>query len=247
MARKPDLPCADCGKLMWSGTTSLPRGQARCLPCRRARPTANPPTQSRTAACLGCGAPARRLYCTSRCATIANNAKRGRYGQTMTGDRGRRADRDRAAAGLTEYQRKRLLAHWKRQGRSCAYCPSPASTVDHVVPLLRGGTNHEGNLAPACRPCNSGKGALLLVEWRSGLRLPPAVLPCSPVQRVRIKRIKPPGVATQTCLNICPNCSTLHQRPKFCSEYCGTRYLTRVSYRIKVGIPEDAPLWTRAS
>lgn len=35
MARKPDLPCAGCGELMWSGRSSLPPGQAMCLPCRR--------------------------------------------------------------------------------------------------------------------------------------------------------------------------------------------------------------------
>jgi len=35
MARKPNVPCADCGSLMWQGTGSLPPGQARCRPCRR--------------------------------------------------------------------------------------------------------------------------------------------------------------------------------------------------------------------
>jgi 5-methylcytosine-specific restriction endonuclease McrA len=37
MARVPDLICAGgCGKLMWSGKTSLPQGQAMCQLCRRA-------------------------------------------------------------------------------------------------------------------------------------------------------------------------------------------------------------------
>lgn len=36
MPRNPDLPCNRCGELMWRGTTSLPEGQARCGPCRRA-------------------------------------------------------------------------------------------------------------------------------------------------------------------------------------------------------------------
>jgi len=34
--RKPDTPCAGCGKLLWSGKGSLPAGQARCRECRRA-------------------------------------------------------------------------------------------------------------------------------------------------------------------------------------------------------------------
>lgn len=36
MANKPEVPCAVCGKLMWTSTTSLPAGQSTCTPCRRA-------------------------------------------------------------------------------------------------------------------------------------------------------------------------------------------------------------------
>lgn len=36
MARKADLPCADCGSLMWRSNTSLPIGKARCRSCRKA-------------------------------------------------------------------------------------------------------------------------------------------------------------------------------------------------------------------
>lgn len=35
MPRVPDLPCAQCGKLMWRSKSSLPEGEATCLPCRR--------------------------------------------------------------------------------------------------------------------------------------------------------------------------------------------------------------------
>lgn len=38
MPSKRDLPCRDCGKLMWRSRTSLPAGRARCLTCRRANP-----------------------------------------------------------------------------------------------------------------------------------------------------------------------------------------------------------------
>ena len=40
MARNPDLPCAQCGRLLWRGSTSLPEGQATCRPCRASRPKA---------------------------------------------------------------------------------------------------------------------------------------------------------------------------------------------------------------
>jgi hypothetical protein len=48
MPRNPDLPCADCGTLMWRRKgSSLPAGQARCHPCRRARLACSPPDAKR--------------------------------------------------------------------------------------------------------------------------------------------------------------------------------------------------------
>lgn len=35
MPRRPDLPCARCGSLMWRGPGTLPAGQATCQSCRR--------------------------------------------------------------------------------------------------------------------------------------------------------------------------------------------------------------------
>lgn len=43
----------------------------------------------------------------------------------------------------------------------CHYCGGkfkPAQlTMDHVIPLARGGTSAKGNLVPACRSCNENK------------------------------------------------------------------------------------------
>jgi len=36
VAKKPDLPCASCGKLMWRTKSSAPIGEAMCMDCRRA-------------------------------------------------------------------------------------------------------------------------------------------------------------------------------------------------------------------
>jgi hypothetical protein len=47
----------------------------------------------------------------------------------------------------------------------CVYCEKPATTVDHVRPLSRGGHEAEYNLVPACGPCNFGTGSRLLTEW----------------------------------------------------------------------------------
>ena len=47
----------------------------------------------------------------------------------------------------------------------CVYCGAPATTVDHITPLSRGGHEAEYNLVPACNPCNVRKGKKLLAEW----------------------------------------------------------------------------------
>ncbi|MGD8701285.1 MAG: HNH endonuclease [Desulfosarcina sp.] len=78
-----------------------------------------------------------------------------------------------------ERHKARELRHsqwWKRRcakGR-CHYCgrqtPAVALTMDHVVPLARGGKSTKGNLVPACKPCNTKKSALLPMEWEAYLR-----------------------------------------------------------------------------
>jgi 5-methylcytosine-specific restriction endonuclease McrA len=50
-------------------------------------------------------------------------------------------------------------------GGECAYCGKPATCVDHLMPLSRGGDNEYENLIPSCRSCNSSKGPKLLSEW----------------------------------------------------------------------------------
>jgi 5-methylcytosine-specific restriction endonuclease McrA len=46
----------------------------------------------------------------------------------------------------------------ERDGDRCVYCETTGRmVVDHMVPIALGGTDHEDNLALACRPCNSGK------------------------------------------------------------------------------------------
>ncbi len=44
----------------------------------------------------------------------------------------------------------------------CYYCqkkfPPKELTMDHIVPLARGGTTTPGNVVPACKDCNKKKG-----------------------------------------------------------------------------------------
>jgi 5-methylcytosine-specific restriction endonuclease McrA len=50
----------------------------------------------------------------------------------------------------------------------CHYCQKKVGakllTMDHVIPIARGGTSTPGNLVPACQPCNQSKKLTTPVE-----------------------------------------------------------------------------------
>ena len=65
---------------------------------------------------------------------------------------------------------------WKNriaEGR-CHYCGREVAprelTLDHVVPLVRGGRSTRGNCVPACKECNSRKQHLLPIEWEEYMK-----------------------------------------------------------------------------
>lgn len=61
---------------------------------------------------------------------------------------------------------------YKAQKGRCYYCGKKAKlTVDHIVPLSRGGTNDPSNIVGACEHCNSSKGNKLPHEWPNGGKL----------------------------------------------------------------------------
>jgi HNH endonuclease len=47
----------------------------------------------------------------------------------------------------------------------CVYCGNRATSVDHITPQTRGGSDTEANKVPCCQPCNSSKSSKLLTEW----------------------------------------------------------------------------------
>ena len=50
--------------------------------------------------------------------------------------------------------------------QACAYCGAQSRlSLDHLVPVSRGGLDSGDNLVWACRSCNSSKGACDLLEW----------------------------------------------------------------------------------
>jgi 5-methylcytosine-specific restriction endonuclease McrA len=64
---------------------------------------------------------------------------------------------------------------WKRRLAKgvCHYCgrlTSPRElTMDHIVPLARGGKSIKGNVVTACKECNNKKKQLLPMEWEEYL------------------------------------------------------------------------------
>jgi 5-methylcytosine-specific restriction endonuclease McrA len=60
---------------------------------------------------------------------------------------------------------------WKRRIAAgvCHYCRravgTHALTLDHLVPLIRGGRSVRANMVPSCKDCNSRKQSLLPWEW----------------------------------------------------------------------------------
>lgn len=78
-----------------------------------------------------------------------------------------------------EKEKARLLknsAWWRKKisRRRCFYCGKEVSekelTMDHVVPLIRGGKSVKSNLVPACKECNNKKKYMLPLEWEQYLQ-----------------------------------------------------------------------------
>jgi 5-methylcytosine-specific restriction protein A len=64
---------------------------------------------------------------------------------------------------------------WKNlRGRGeCHYCkkrfPAKSLTMDHVIPISRGGFTKKSNIVACCKECNNQKKYLLPVEWEAYL------------------------------------------------------------------------------
>jgi 5-methylcytosine-specific restriction protein A len=69
----------------------------------------------------------------------------------------------------------RATQWWKRRLAKgvCHYCSRATLprdlTMDHIVPIARGGQSTKGNVAAACKECNNAKKQLLPMEWEQYL------------------------------------------------------------------------------
>ncbi len=64
---------------------------------------------------------------------------------------------------------------WKRKcdKGTCYYCGRSILpkelTMDHIVPIARGGKTTKSNVVPCCKECNNLKKQLLPMEWQAYL------------------------------------------------------------------------------
>jgi 5-methylcytosine-specific restriction endonuclease McrA len=81
-----------------------------------------------------------------------------------------------SAARVEAYARGDLTAaQWAEiqaaHDHRCAYCHGAYPlTLDHIVPIAKGGTHTASNILPACTPCNSQKGTRPVEDFRARLR-----------------------------------------------------------------------------
>jgi 5-methylcytosine-specific restriction endonuclease McrA len=80
------------------------------------------------------------------------------------------ADPAHVARERAKARELRKSSWWQRRVQKgvCAYCErsvAPAElTMDHVVPVARGGRSTKGNVVPACKECNNRKKLLTPAE-----------------------------------------------------------------------------------
>lgn len=74
--------------------------------------------------------------------------------------------------GSNWLRRDKRLAIYLRDQFRCVYCnrnlvnaKAKYRTLDHIIPVVNGGTNDETNLCTACKRCNDSKGAKTAWEY----------------------------------------------------------------------------------
>lgn len=169
MPRTPECPCASCGKLLWSGSKSLPPSKRRCRDCREARRprpceicglTFEPWKNGQRTCSRSC---ANRFRYASRPVEIVDAIRRAELDRLQRKNRRRRAQL--RGVESEEYSLQEIAA---RDGYRCGICGKrvpmgrrcpdvKAPTIDHIIPLSEGGNDLRSNVHLAHFGCNSGK------------------------------------------------------------------------------------------
>lgn len=162
--------CNQCGQSFTVPRKELHHGRGRFCSqaCARAFQGAHSsgeqsPKWKPPVPCLHCGEPFKRLvgtrekFCSKKCYGRHIAIYASRQQGLRAADRRRRLRELGAEGWHTEAEWEDLCR--RARGR-CAMCKKKrALTRDHIIPLVRGGTDYITNIQPLCRYCNSGKGA----------------------------------------------------------------------------------------
>jgi 5-methylcytosine-specific restriction endonuclease McrA len=196
--RRPDLgprSCPGCG-----ADLTARHGKVKYCSnaCRRWVASGNPEPRELADLCAECStrilAPrVGKVYCSRKCKLRASEKRRNRNDTARyQRERERRityalayAKRHPEVGQAAKNRRKALKREagifrvsgedWRRLcarfQNECAYCRERRPlTMDHVIPLTKGGRHSIGNLLPACAPCNSSKSDRFLAVWKARVR-----------------------------------------------------------------------------
>ena len=103
---------------------------------------------------------------------VTDGGRRRRYSNVWRRGRDRQIETERRRARLMGAEGSFSEAEWSDLKRKysfrCAYCGKKKKlTMDHVVPLIRGGRHDKTNIVPACVNCNAQKST---ADWSHKLR-----------------------------------------------------------------------------
>lgn len=133
--------------------------RAQCKPCRRLQAldyAKRNPEKVKAAS--------RRWANNNRARCNANHAKYIKNNPQLNRDKSSRRRARVKQNGIFAISKKELQ---RLYASPCFSCGSSAQiTMDHIIPIDRGGTHSIGNLMPLCRPCNSSKHDRTLTEWK---------------------------------------------------------------------------------
>lgn len=173
-ARGSRMYCSEaCRKWVANGNTGLRKPELNCLYCGKKMKPGR----------------ADKKYCNRSCKTGASTKRTGvDHHLRYLKERERRIAyakqyaKEHPEVGQAAKRRRRVLlqtnglytfsgSDWERClnrfNRRCAYCGSDGQlSMDHVIPVTRGGTHGAGNIVPACMSCNASKGNKFYVEWK---------------------------------------------------------------------------------
>jgi 5-methylcytosine-specific restriction endonuclease McrA len=174
MPRSASIPCAGgCGRLCWKSWSCRPPGEQMCRSCQMAETVAKRAVPD--AQCAFCSNPFRsvrrsdgtRTECCGRsCAgklfALRHGKSLGRQSARRKRDLAEKCERRRAVMVLGDVDMA-YVAYLKAGALHCPLCSiemvdepflPESKELDHVIPLLAGGTHTKDNVRIICRYCN---------------------------------------------------------------------------------------------